>query len=388
MALANITAAVNATMRAVLWEGNPYSVSVANVPRPTIVNATDAIVKISRAAICGSDLHIYRGTNAGPPTPWILGHEGIGYVSEVGEGVGHLSVDDAVIIPFATAEGHAHIGLTTQLYGVYGNGGSMGGTQAEYIRVPFADDGLIPIPAPQNSTAVPMSASLANDYLMLSDIFATGWEALDYAGFKPGDSVAIFGAGPVGLMALHAARIRGASRVYSVDYVADRLKLAEEHGAIPIDFRASDPVEQILRREPGGVARSIDAVGYEQVNRNLSVQSDVIIHNMLAVTMTGGGMGTVGVYAASGPNSPEAPRASTVNTSTNFSLAQMFSNQLKWEAGPSDPIGLAPELVALVASRVATPGFIVSDTISIEDAPAAYARFERHEITKAVIAFD
>jgi hypothetical protein len=132
MVLANLTAVVNATMRAVLWEGNAYNVTVVDVPRPTIINATDAIVKLSRAAICGSDLHIYRGTNQGPAASWILGHEGIGYVSEVGGGVDSLAVGDSVIIPFATAEGHVHTSLTTQMYGGFGNGGDMGGTQGWY----------------------------------------------------------------------------------------------------------------------------------------------------------------------------------------------------------------------------------------------------------------
>ncbi|KAM0689288.1 hypothetical protein Q7P36_011365 [Cladosporium allicinum] len=388
MALTNITSAINATMRAVLWEGNAYNVTVADVPRPTIINATDAIVKLSRAAICGSDLHIYRGTNPGPATPWILGHEGIGYVSEVGDGVGSLSVGDSVIIPFTTAEGHVHTSLTTQMYGGYGNGGGMGGTQAEYIRIPLADDGLIPVPTFQSTSFDNTTESLANDYLMLSDIFATGWDALNYAGFRAGDTVAIFGAGPVGLMALHAAKIRGASRIYSVDYVPERLALAAQQGAIPINFREADPVEQIMALEPSGVARSVDAVGYEQVSRNLTVQSDVITRNMLAVTSTGGGMGTVGVYNMDSPSTPEAPRASTIRESMNFSLADFFFNELSWQAGPSDPIGLAPELVALVTSGVARPGFVVSDVINIEDAPEAYRRFERHEITKAVIAFD
>lgn len=256
---------------------------------------------------------------------------------------------------------------------------------AEFIRIPFADDGLIPIPATQGGN---MTESQANDYVMVSDIFATGWEALDYAGFKAGDTVAIFGAGPVGLMALHAARIRGASRIYSVDYVPERLSIAQEQGATPINFREADPVEQIMALEPNGVTRSIDAVGYEQVNRNLTVQSDVITRNMLAVTSTGGGMGTVGVYNMPASDSEVAPRASTLDDTLELSLASFFFGQFKWQAGPSDPIGLAPELVALVASGVASPGFIVSDVISIEDAPEAYRRFERHEITKAVIAFD
>lgn len=231
--------------------------------------------------------------------------------------------------------------------------------------------------------------SLANDYLMLSDIFATGWDALNYAGFKTGDTVAIFGAGPVGLMALHAAKLRGASRIYSVDYVPDRLELAVSQGAIAINFQEADPVEQIMALEPNGVTRSIDAVGYEQVNRNLTVQADVITRNMLSVTSTGGGMGTVGVYNMEGADTPEAPRrASGVQGTMEFSLADFFFNELTWQAGPSDPIGLSPELVALVAAGVAKPGFVVSDVIGIEDAPEAYRKFERHEITKAVIAFD
>jgi threonine dehydrogenase-like Zn-dependent dehydrogenase len=247
---------------------------------------------------------------------------------------------------------------------------------------------LIPVPAFQTSSSKNATASLSNDYLMLSDIFATGWEALNFSGFKAGDTVAIFGAGPVGLMVLHAAKIRGASRVYSVDYVPERLALAGQQGATPIDFRDADPVEQIMALEPNGVTRSIDAVGYEQVNRNLTVQPDVITRNMIAVTSTGGGMGTVGVYNMQDANSVVAPRASEIQDTMGFSLANFFFNELKWQAGPSDPIGLAPELVALVASGVASPGFVVSDVISIEDAPEAYRRFERHGIVKAVIAFD
>lgn len=121
----------NATMRAVAWQGNPYSVGVVDLPMPTIINQTDAIVQISRAAICGSDLHIYRGTNEGMPAPFGLGHEGVGYVSEVGTGVGSLKVGDPVIVPFTVDEGHLHTEPTSQMYGGYGNGGDLGGTQGE-----------------------------------------------------------------------------------------------------------------------------------------------------------------------------------------------------------------------------------------------------------------
>ncbi|KAK5674520.1 hypothetical protein LTS10_012716 [Elasticomyces elasticus] len=380
---------LNETMRGVVWQGNAYNVAVVDLPMPTIINQTDAIVRMSTAAICGSDLHIDRGTNSGPPVPWTLGHEGVGYVSQVGAGVGSLSVGDPVIVPFNLAEGHIHTGLTTMMYGGYGNGGDLGGTQAEYLRVPFADEGLIPVPSfNYTDTTTNQTLSLENDYVMLSDILATGWAALDFAGFQPGDTIAVFGSGPVGLMAAYAAILRGASRVYSVDYVAEHLSLAKSIGAIPINFVEADPVDQIMALEPNGVTRSVDCVGYEQVNRNLTVQPDVITNNMMAVTSTGGGMGTVGVYDRPASNSTVAPRAGTIRDPVPFSLADFFFGEFIWGAGPSNPIDLAPQLVQLVASRRITPGFIVEDEISIEDAPDAYARFERHETTKVVIKFD
>lgn len=226
------------------------------------------------------------------------------------------------------------------------------------------------------------------DYITLSDIFATGWTALDYAGFQPGDTVAVFGAGPVGLLAAYSAILRGASRVYSVDYIPDRLRLAKSIGCIPINFRDSDPVLQILALEPEGVTRSVDAVGYEQVNRNLTVQSDVIIQNMLAVTSRGGGLGTVGVYMPEEANSPGAPRGSTVHTHASISIAQFQGNEYSWQAGFSDPIQLAPQLLHLVTSGKAKPGFVVGDVVGIEDAPNAYARFERHEVSKVLLRFE
>lgn len=132
MALINATS-INATMRAVVWQGNPYNVELVDMPKPSIINQTDAIVQISRAAICGSDLHIYRGTNVGMPAPFGLGHEGVGYVSEIGSGIGSLKVGDPVIVPFTVDEGHLHTDLTSQMYGGYGNGGDLGGTQGRCL---------------------------------------------------------------------------------------------------------------------------------------------------------------------------------------------------------------------------------------------------------------
>lgn len=136
MALSNLTAAVNETMRAVVWQGTAFSVGVVDMPRPTIINTTDAIVRISRAAICGSDLHIYRGTQDGPAEPFGLGHEGIGYIDQIGSGVQSLAVGDPVIVPFNLAEGHVHTDLTTSMYGGIGNGGGLGGTQGEFRSIP------------------------------------------------------------------------------------------------------------------------------------------------------------------------------------------------------------------------------------------------------------
>lgn len=131
--LTNLTA-MNATMRAVVWQGNPFDVSVVDLPKPSIINQTDAVIQMSRAAICGSDLHIYRGTNIGNPPPYGLGHEGVGYVYEVGSGVDFLQVGDPVIVPFTVDQGHLHTGLTSHMYAGYGTGGEhLGGTQGQLL---------------------------------------------------------------------------------------------------------------------------------------------------------------------------------------------------------------------------------------------------------------
>ncbi|KAL4789418.1 hypothetical protein BDV19DRAFT_395063 [Aspergillus venezuelensis] len=183
-------------------------------------NQTDVIVRVTAAAICGTDLHIYRGTRAPPsPDPVVIG------------------LGDYVVIPDRIDTGR--LLMEPETYTAYGASG-LPGSQAEYVRVPSADHGLIPVPTPDDSTEPLL------DYLFLSDIFPTAWTSLDYAGFEPGDPVANFGAGPVGLLAAYSAMLRGASRVYSVDSVPSRLELAASIGAIPISFNTSDPVQQIL----------------------------------------------------------------------------------------------------------------------------------------------
>ncbi|ODM19381.1 hypothetical protein SI65_04365 [Aspergillus cristatus] len=180
--------APNATMQALVYNGTPYNVTIANVSRPTIQNHTDAVVRITTSAICGSALHFYHGLMGGTP-PCVVGHEAIGHVSAVGDAVSSLSVGDYVVIPDNAAAGHLE--MVPEALNSFGGGTGLGGLQAEYARVPFADDSLIPVPLTHETT----NSSVERDYLTTGDIFATGWSAIDYSGFQPGDTVAVFGAG-------------------------------------------------------------------------------------------------------------------------------------------------------------------------------------------------
>lgn len=224
------------------------------------------------------------------------------------------------------------------------------------------------------------------DYLFLSDIFATGWAALDLSGFEPGDTVTVFGAGPVGLLSAYSAFLRGASTVYVVDYVDERLELARSIGAVPVNFLISDPVEQILAQEPNGVMRSVDCVGFEAVNKTLQMESDIVIRQMVNVTARYGGMGGVGIYADV-HNSTGVPRGSSVMNEISFPAGSFFSKSLQYRVGAVYPPDYATTLLPLISSGLAKPGFVISSMIGIENAPQAYARFNAHQETKVVIRF-
>jgi threonine dehydrogenase-like Zn-dependent dehydrogenase len=210
------------------------------------------------------------------------------------------------------------------------------------------------------------------DYLFVSDIFSTAWSGVTWSGFEPGDTVAVFGAGPVGLLAAYSAILRGASRVYSVDHVQSRLDLASSIGAIPINFHESDPIEQILAREPGGVRRGVDAVGFEAETASGDVDATIVPRSLLNVTAPSGGIGIVGLYSAG---------------LSNFDIGQAFEKTIAVNGGVVLPLQVASELVPLITSGIAKPSFIVSSVIDIEDAPEYYARFNRREETKVVIKF-
>lgn len=248
--------------------------------------------------------------------------------------------------------------------------------------MPFADNNLIPIPDTNDTRN-----TLDNDYLLVGDIFATAWAGMDFSGFEPGDSVAVFGSGPVGLLAAYSAILRGASVVYAVDHVPERLRMAESIGAIPINFRDSDPVEQILEYEPKGVTRSIDCIGYEAVNANLRHEQNIVINNMISVTAQGGGIGEIGWFTVS-ENSSGTPRGSTMSPTIEFPISEFFDKGLSIRSGAVDVLPWASTLVDLIASGRARPGLIVSSVIGIEDVPEYYERFDRHLETKVMIQFE
>ncbi|EOD45915.1 putative alcohol dehydrogenase superfamily zinc-containing protein [Neofusicoccum parvum UCRNP2] len=375
-----LNATLNATMRGVIFEGIPREVRVIDVPVPVILNETDAIVRITTSAICGSDLHMYHGVRGGPNPPWVVGHEAMGYISEIGSAVHSLSVGDYVVIPDNLDAGHLQMDPEPR-FG-HGGPGNLGGLQAEYARVPFADDSLIPVPL----TAETTNSSIEQDYVLLSDIFATGWTVLDFAGFQPGDTIAVFGAGPVGLLAAYSATLRGASKVYSVDHVPQRLEKAASIGAIPINFFESDPVQQILAYEPAGVIRAVDCVGMEAINAQGELQEDIVIQNLVAVTRQGGGIGQVGVFITQ-HNSAGAPLAETISPNISFPLSDFFSKGLHFGAGVVDPKRIAPVLEDLITSGRAHPNFVGTNVISIEEVPEYFRLFDSHEVVKVYINF-
>jgi threonine dehydrogenase-like Zn-dependent dehydrogenase len=273
-------------MKGLVYNG-PRDVSVNNVPDATIEQPTDVLVRITTTNICGSDMHMYEGRTALAPG-LVLGHENLGEVIEIGNGVTSIKVGDRVCLPFNIGCGfcknctHGLTGYCLTVnpgkaggaYGFAGMGGYHGG-QAELLRVPYGDFNCLKLPED--------SEEKENDYVMLSDIFPTGWHATVLARMKPGDSVVIYGAGPVGLMAAHSAMIRGASKVILVDRHKDRLALGEQIGAIPVDFSKDDPVAKVLDLTDGaGADCGCECVGYQAHDADGDEQINVTMNNLVS----------------------------------------------------------------------------------------------------------
>jgi len=250
---------------------------------------------------------------------------------------------------------------------------------AEYVRVPFADDSLVKIPDE------PVTDEL--DYLLISDIWPTAWQCLDYAGFQPGDSVAVFGAGPVGLLCAYSAILRGASAVYSIDHVPLRLEKAKSIGAIPIDFTKGDPSAQILAMRKDGVNRCCDCCGgMTALNGKLERQPNYIMQEAVKLALNGGGIGVVGIYVHTA-QSPGAPLADRNPANIDVPMSDFMSRSLSLSAGFVDSKRLWPQLLSLLETGRAHPSFVVSDEVDIEEVPEAYERFDRKKETKTIIRF-
>ncbi|KAK2025184.1 alcohol dehydrogenase GroES-like domain-containing protein [Colletotrichum zoysiae] len=367
------------TMRAVFWEGKPFEVAVkADVPVPRIKDPEDAIVRITTSAICGTDLHIYHGIMSSNEVPYPIGHEAIGIVEEIGDAVDNLKVGDRVAIWNTDEDGDIdtdnEIAPAFDGFGFGKDFGNLGGLQSEYARVPFADNTLIKVPKKLSD----------KEWLFLSDIFPTAWEGLNWSGFQPGDSVAVFGAGPVGLLCAYSAIIRGASVVYVVDHVPQRLAKAAGIGAVPINFtKGASGSEQILALQPEGVNRCVDCCGIECLNAELKPQEDFIIREAIAVTSVGGGIGVPGVYWAQ-KSSPGAPNGSKINPNISFPITDFWFKSLTIRGGIVQGRNTFAALVRLVENGQARPGFIVTAEFDLDDAPKAYKRFDEKREVKVL----
>ncbi|MGX5654563.1 glutathione-independent formaldehyde dehydrogenase [Geodermatophilus nigrescens] len=368
-------------MKAVVYRG-PRSVAVEEVPDPRVQAPTDAVVRITTTNICGSDLHMYEGrTNVEEGK--VLGHENTGIVEEVGPGVDRIRVGDRVSVPFNIACGTCRNcqtgwtsfclranpteGMDGAAYG-YANMGPYDGGQAEYLRVPWADVNLLRLPE---------GTEHENDFTMLSDVFPTGWHGVELSGFQVGDRVAVFGGGPVGLMAAHSALIRGASQVFLVDKEPDRLRLAESIGATAVDFSAADPVQQLLDATGGrGVDRGVEAVGYQAHDPSGEEHPELVLDNLVQAVRATGGIGVVGVY---NPSDPGASTDLAKEGRIPFHYGQFFTKGQSMGTGQAPVKRYNRQLRDLIVAGKARPSFIVSHELPLDQAPEGYARFDARE---------
>lgn len=366
-------------MKAIVYHG-PRDVRVESVPDAKIEKPTDALVRITTTNICGSDLHMYDGrTEVKPGT--VLGHENMGEVIEVGDAVDRVKVGDFVCLPFNVACGfceNCERGLTGfcltvnpgkagGAYGYAGMGPYRGG-QAELLRVPYADF---------NCPVLPESARESeNDYVMLSDIFPTGYHATEMAGVQPGESVVIYGAGPVGLMAACSAFIKGAAKVFVVDSNRERLALAEKIGAIAIDDTENEGADQVLELTGGGADRGCECVGYQCFNCEGHEVPNLTMNNLVKAVRPTGVIGVVGVFM---PKDPGGADELAKQGKLAFDFGQFFTKGQRIGTGQANVKAYNRRLAKLIEAGKAQPSFIVSHELSLDEGPDGYKHFDARD---------
>jgi threonine dehydrogenase-like Zn-dependent dehydrogenase len=376
-------------MKAITWQGK-QDVKVTDVPDPAIVNPHDAIVRVTSTAICGSDLHLYNGAIPAMKSGDVLGHEFMGEIVSTGPGCEKVKVGDRVVVmcgiacgrcwfckhartsacdnsnpsgsnvAVELAYGHAGAALFgySHLYGGYAGG------QAEYVRVPFADVGCLPVPADLSDEQA----------LFLGDIFPTGYMAAENCEIIPGDTIAVFGCGPVGQFAIKSAFLLGAERVIAIDAVPERLKLAADQGAIVLDENHGDVMRRLDDLTGGrGPDACIDAVGmeahgtgaqnaYDRVKHALKLETDrpIVLRSAIMACRKGGVISIPGVYGG---------------FVDKFPIGAAFGKGLTFKMGQTQFHKYAPLLLERVQKREVDPSFVITHRVSLAELPRAYQLF-------------
>ena len=378
-------------MKANCWYGKTV-VSVEDVPDPQILNQRDAIVKISSTAICGSDLHLYNGFIPTMQKGDILGHEFMGEVVEVGREVHNLKVGDRVVVPFPIACGNCffckeqmfslcensnpNAWMAEKMFGHAASGlfgyshltGGFAGGQAEYARVPFADVGPIKVPEHLRDEQV----------LFLSDIFPTGYMGAEMCDIKPGDTIAIWGCGPVGQFSIRSAFLLGAERVIAIDEVPERLKMAEDGGAETINYREESVYERLMDMTGGrGPDACIDDVGmeahapamieiYDRIKQAMMLETDRphALREAIMCCRNGGVISVIGVYGG---------------LIDKFPIGSVMQRSLTIRTGQAHVQRYMRPLLQMIEDGDIDPSFVVTHTMSLADAPHAYDIFKKKE---------
>jgi threonine dehydrogenase-like Zn-dependent dehydrogenase len=388
-------------MKALCWYGR-NNVRVEQVPDPAIINPHDAVVRITRTAICGSDLHIYDGYIPSMQGGDILGHEFMGEVVEVGPEVKNLKRGDRVVVPFTISCGNCYYCLNDLwslcdnsnpnawmaegLYGSSGAGlygyshlyGGYAGGQAEFARVPFADHGPLKVP-----DGIP-----DEQVLFLSDIFPTGYMAAENCAIRPGDTVAVWGCGPVGQFAIKSAFMLGAERVIAIDRFSERLRMAEREGhATTINYELKTDVVEELKEMTGGRGPDacIDAVGleshgtgmdwyYDRAKHAVRMETDrpYVLRQAIQSCRKGGTVSIPGVYGGFIDKVP---------------MGAAFAKGLTLKMGQTHVQRYLHPLLDRIGNGEIDPSFIITHRLQLDEAPQAYKTFrdKQDECIKVVL---
>lgn len=378
-------------MKALTWHGKK-DVRIDKVPDPTILDPRDIIIEVTRSAVCGSDLHIYHGHVQEMKKGDILGHEFAGKIVEVGSSVKNLRIGDRVVVPFTISCGECDTcskglySLCTQtnpdkekldkVYGYHTAGlfgyshmyGGYPGGQSQYVRVPFAEVGALALPDEISEEQA----------LFLSDIFPTGYMAAENCNIQPGQTIAIWGCGPVGQFAIRSAFLLGATRVIAIDRFEDRLKMAKEGGADTLDYTKVDILEALKEMTAGkGPDACIDCVGMESHGQTFDAFYDEIattikwetdrshaLRQAIQCCANGGTISIPGVY---------------IGLLDKFPLGAAFGKGLTFKMGQTHCQKYMTKLLAYIEKGAIDPTFVITHRLSLDEVPDGYEKFSKKE---------